>query len=177
MILAFKTQRLTVCEVEKGNVAYSEYEKLLDGITRLLTFSVVLHLPSSFHHIDSREKAHIWLEQILSESRLFSVELADDNGLIGFLFVSVVDEGNDVAHLGYLLAEQYWGQGLASELLHEFIQYSRAAEAWQVLIAGVPKENTASVRLLQRLGFTRQAIDDGVGYDARDTIFYRLALF
>jgi RimJ/RimL family protein N-acetyltransferase len=65
-------------------------------------------------------------------------------------------------HTLAILGEDYWGQGLASELLRGFIAKATEEKRWFKLIGGVDKNNIASSRLLVKLGFVKQPDpDDG----------------
>ncbi len=87
---------------------------------------------------------------MLTESRLFLVETAEST-LIGFLFASSGEDRE--THVGYLLAEGYWGKGLASELLQGFIGKASEIGPWTKLVCGVDPANVASAHLLKKLGF------------------------
>jgi RimJ/RimL family protein N-acetyltransferase len=93
---------------------------------------------------------------------------SNDNQLIGFLFAYVEDESD--AHIGYLLAEEFWGKGLASELLKGFITEVAKMESWSTLIGGVDRSNIASANLLKKLGFVEQASDESA------VVFYEYKL-
>ncbi|EHH2475082.1 GNAT family N-acetyltransferase [Vibrio vulnificus] len=156
MVIAFESQRLTVVEVA-GGLDLSKHSFLLERIPQILTPAVVENLPPYFHEIGSSEQARIWLERMLSESRLLQVE-TEEHDLIGFLFTYV--ENDESAHIGYLLAEEYWGRGLACELLQGFINEVKKSESWVKLIGGVDQSNTASAKLLKKLGFIEQPAND-----------------
>ncbi|BCB42057.1 hypothetical protein VagYM19_12470 [Vibrio alginolyticus] len=99
---------------------------------------------------------------MLSESRLLQVK-SEEQELIGFLFAYVESESE--AHIGYLLSEEYWGKGLASELLKSFIEEIVETESWLKLVGGVEKSNVASANLLKKLGFIEQpANESGVSF-------------
>ncbi|KAA8667132.1 GNAT family N-acetyltransferase [Vibrio gigantis] len=166
MAISFETQRLKVEEVA-GELSVSERLTLLQRVPEILTPSVVENLPPYFHDIVSDELAEIWLNRMLSESRLLQIK-ANDNELIGFLFVYVEDETD--AHIGYLLAEAFWGKGLASELLQHFITEVAKAESWSTLIGGVDRSNIASANLLKKLGFVEQSSDESA------VVFYEYRL-
>ncbi|QUX96440.1 GNAT family N-acetyltransferase [Marinomonas sp. CT5] len=153
MTLSFETQRLKVDEVSK-ELALNERSALVEKIPYILTPSVVENLPPYFHGITSSELSITWLDRMRLESRLLLVK-SQDNELIGFLFVYVESESE--AHIGYLLSEKHWGQGLASELLQCFIQEVARVEPWSKLIGGVEISNVASANLLKKLGFVEQA--------------------
>ena len=166
MAISFETQRLKVEEVA-GELSVSERLTLLQRVPEILTPSVVENLPPYFHDIMSDELAEIWLNRMLSESRLLQIK-ANDNELIGFLFVYVEDESD--AQIGYLLAEEFWGKGLASELLKSFITEVAKTESWSTLIGGVDRSNIASANLLKKLGFVEQGSDESAA------VFYEYRL-
>lgn len=153
MTLSFETQRLKVDEVSR-ELALNQRSTLLENIPDILTPPVVKNLPPYFHGITSSELAVIWLDRMLLESRLLRIK-SQKNELIGFLFAYVENESE--AHIGYLLREEYWGQGLASELLQCFIKEVVRVESWSKLIGGVEVSNVASANLLKKLGFVEQA--------------------
>ncbi len=59
--------------------------------------------------------------------------------------------------VGYWLGREYWGQGIASAALTQFLQHLQA----RPLFAHVAKHNVASVRVLQKCGFTIAGEDKG----------------
>ncbi|MEZ8607190.1 GNAT family N-acetyltransferase [Vibrio sp. 10N.222.54.A1] len=166
MAISFETQRLKVEEVA-GELTVPERSALLERVPGILIPSVVENLPPYFHGIVSGELAEIWLDRMLSESRLLQVK-SNDNQLIGFLFAYVEDESD--AHIGYLLAEECWGKGFASELLQSFITEVAKTESWSTLIGGVDRSNIASTHLLNKLGFVEQASDESA------VVFYEYKL-
>lgn len=167
MLASFETSRLKVTELS-GGLTSPEREVLLYRIPEILTPPVVENLPPYFHGIDSPELAQTWLERMLAESRLFLVETAEST-LIGFLFASSGEDRE--AYVGYLLAEDYWGKGLASELLQGFIGKASESGPWAKLVCGVDPANVASAHLLKKLGFVeRKNNGDGV-------VFYEYVLF
>ena len=166
MAISFETQRLKVEEVA-GELTVLERSALLERVPDILTPSVVENLPPYFHGIVSGELAEIWLDRMLSESRLLQVK-THDNQLIGFLFAYVEEESD--ANIGYLLAEEFWGKGLASELLQSFITEVAKTESWLTLIGGVDRSNIASTHLLNKLGFVEQASDES------PVVFYKYKL-
>ncbi len=161
----YRTQRLLVEEVHASTLLPLR-DKLLSCIPEILTPTVVDKLPDYFQQVTSSQNAAIWLQRMLADSRLFMVEVSKGK-VIGFLFVF---ESSDDVQIGYLLAEEYWGQGLASELLQGFILYAQENEAWSMLVGGVDKSNIASAKLLEKLGFTPRNGED------QQTIYYQYPL-
>ncbi|BDX00947.1 GNAT family N-acetyltransferase [Maricaulis maris] len=62
--------------------------------------------------------------------------------------------------IGYWIGKPWWGQGLATELGRGLVDYARNTLGTRRLIAGYYKDNPASGRVLEKLGFTH--IGEGV---------------
>ena len=152
MNLSFTTKRLNVIEIN-SNTAKLEQTALVNALPAILTPAVVANLPGYFQGIDSIAAAEKWLANMLNECRLLMLQ-SQQQEVVGLLFIYT--ENHD-AHIGYLLAEEYWGQGLAFELLQGFINLVGASSQWHKLIAGVDESNTPSIKLLKKLAFEEQA--------------------
>lgn len=152
MALSFNTPRLNVIEIN-SNTAKLEKTALVNALPTILTPAVVENLPSYFQGIDSIAAAEKWLGNMLKECRLLMLQ-SQQQEVVGLLFIYT--ENHD-AHIGYLLAEQYWGRGLAFELLQGFINLASTQSHWHKLIAGVDESNTPSIKLLKKLAFEEQA--------------------
>lgn len=161
---SYKTNRLSVSEVFSA----PQESETLAAITTLLSPKVVESLPSNFQNIHSLSDAEGWYNNMLSESRLFMVNLADTDTIIGFVFVFVEDDVD--AHIGYLLGESYWGQGYATELLEGLITFMTLENQIKRLIAGVARNNIVSSKLLHKLGFNISTREHD------ETVFYELLL-
>jgi RimJ/RimL family protein N-acetyltransferase len=157
VIRLFETSRLSVDEAST-NISESDRTLLYADMLKILTPSVVEHLPDYFHGITSIEKAAIWFKRMLCESRLLTVKLSGSDQIIGLMFVY---NDNRDAHIGYLLGERFWGVGYAKEVLLGFIEWSKEEGAYNRLIGGVDKTNISSSHLLKGLGFIPQPSSDG----------------
>ncbi|CAG0932719.1 diamine N-acetyltransferase [Thermoflexales bacterium] len=63
---------------------------------------------------------------------------------------------NDEREVGYWLGKEYWGKGLATQALAEFLKQVTQ----RPLYAHVAKHNLASIRVLEKCGFVRHSEDD-----------------
>lgn len=169
MIHYSSTARLKVYELKAEHGPFTD--ALLETIPRILTKNVVENLPPYFQGIESKAQAKAWLDIMLAESRLFLVKNKNEE-VLGCVFISYAQEQDNYQdkHLGYLLAEEQWGKGLASELLHAFIKHAEQAESWHKLIGGVDKHNFASAKILLKLGFTKRY------HSSQSVDFYELSL-
>lgn len=68
--------------------------------------------------------------------------------------------GQPEPEVKYALAEDHWGQGLASELLQALLPFG--AQSWQLsrILATVAPENLASQRVLEKAGARRLSLRD-----------------
>jgi [ribosomal protein S5]-alanine N-acetyltransferase len=57
------------------------------------------------------------------------------------------------AVLGFYLAREYWGQGFASEAARAFVKFGFDELNLARIVTSVQVENTASVRVLEKIGF------------------------
>lgn len=70
------------------------------------------------------------------------------DGLVAGNVVSFMMEGH--REVGYMLGREFWGRGVATEALRQFLQIV----AERPLFAYVAKHNSASRRVLEKNGFT-----------------------
>lgn len=103
-------------------------------------------------------KAHI--EQLLSryEAGTFhpSVILNQDGEILGRANLKDIDQHSGVAEIGYRIAQQNAGHGLATSAVRYMIEI--ASQRWQLkmLNAVAAENNNASMRVLEKCGFTRR---------------------
>ena len=77
------------------------------------------------------------------------------------------------AELGYDMARDYWGQGIASETVRAIVKFGFEQMNLNYIYAGTIADNHESVRLLERVGFQREGTrrqfsweDDGTFHDS-----------
>ena len=77
------------------------------------------------------------------------------------------------AEFGYDMARSFWGRGLATEAARAILAYGFATMDLHRIQAHTIADNHRSVRLLERLGFTREGTlrafsleDDGTFHDS-----------
>lgn len=63
---------------------------------------------------------------------------------------------DDCAELGFLIAEDLWGQGYCTEACSSILGYCKEHFGIRRVFARAEEENAASVRVLEKLGFTRE---------------------
>lgn len=74
------------------------------------------------------------------------------------------------AHVGYWIGREYWGKGVATRALSQFLGHATA----RPLYARVAKHNVASIRVLEKCGFTvcgeGRSADNAPGDDVDELI-------
>ena len=105
--------------------------------------------------------------------------LADENNLVRTIDVDGENAGHIVGFLrdgvgdvevGYWLARSYWGRGVATEALKQFL----ALEPRRPLIAHVATHNPASRRVLEKCGFAVEREVENPRGDGVDEVHLRL---
>ena len=100
----------------------------------------------------------------------WAVVLKSTNEVIGFAGLKYLDEFQEV-DIGYRLLPAYWGIGLATEAAAPAIRYGFEVLHLAEIIGLVMPANTASVRVLEKLGLTYVgAIDHRGGQIAKYAI-------
>jgi len=95
--------------------------------------------------------------------------LRSDSNLIGFCgFVPAVDG----AEIGWRLAPEYWGRGLATEAARSALHFGFTMLAIPRITATVQAGNRASLRVIEKLGMCRMASFQRSG---REVLEYAIA--
>ena len=86
-----------------------------------------------------------------------ALELKSRGEMIGDVAFSIMKDDERQAIIGYSLARPFWGQGYAFESMSGLLGYLFDEMKLHRVIAECDVENTASWKLLERLGFRREA--------------------
>jgi ribosomal-protein-alanine N-acetyltransferase len=81
------------------------------------------------------------------------IYLIETNQNAGCCGLRPYDSENNVLEMGIHLKEEYWGNGLAKEACNKVIEYAFEILRVDALFAGHNPKNTASAKLLKKLGF------------------------
>ncbi len=77
--------------------------------------------------------------------------------LVGLMAFWRIAREHHYAEIGYSLLPEFWRQGIASEALQAVLKYGFEQMRLHRVEADVDPGNTASVRLLEKFGFVREA--------------------
>lgn len=112
------------------------------------------YFPSPYTLTDAYE----WINFVQNEKCNFAIEVNGRAvGGIGVIFQKDVARRN--AEIGYWLGEAYWGRGIATAAVAEMVTYvfEHYPDIHRIY-AGVFQYNTASMRVLEKVGFREEAI-------------------
>lgn len=94
------------------------------------------------------------------------IELRATGKLVGTLGLYGIDMENKRATLGYDLLPEHWGKGYMAEACSALLDYAFGEMGLNRVQASAEPENTRSIRVMERLGFTREGL-------ARQLDFYK----
>ena len=100
-----------------------------------------------------------------------------EDRLLGHVSLFDLNDQSGRAEIGYGLARAYWGQGIMHEALTAVVDYAFGPMGLRRLEADTHPDNHASLRALERLGFTREGLLRErwqVGDEISDTAFFGL---
>lgn len=116
-----------------------------------------------------------WIPKSLSDAQIFlqyrtvsepdipdtwiqlAIILKESSNMIGDLGVYFMPERPNEVRLGYTLARSHWGMGYATEMLKAMIDHLYKDFGKTRFVALISPGNTASIKLVERLNFTRIA--------------------
>ena len=81
--------------------------------------------------------------------------LKENGRVIGFAGLKHLDDVGE-SDLGYRLFKEYWGRGLATEGFQAVLRYGFEQVGLERAIGIAHVENRASIRVLEKVGFTLQ---------------------
>lgn len=79
---------------------------------------------------------------------VWAIERKSDQALIGTAAI-IVDKKNE-GEIGYRLLEKHWGNGYATEILNELINYGSEKMHLKAIHANVDVRNIASIKMLDK---------------------------
>ncbi len=85
------------------------------------------------------------------------ISLPDDPKMIGSITIWKIDKTNHRGEIGYFLSPEHWGTGLMAEAMNAMLAYAFETLRLHSLEANVNPDNAASIKLLERNGFVREA--------------------
>ena len=123
----------------------------------MLSSEVTEQLPESWQGPYSEQRTVNWIRDRDEEGVQLLALSSDTREPIGLLLLQeVLDPSAAPAELrvGYLVVKSQWGKGFANELVRGLVEWARS-RTFASIVAGVAAANIASIRVLEKCGFTR----------------------
>jgi RimJ/RimL family protein N-acetyltransferase len=114
---------------------------------------------------------------------LWAAELRETGEFVGFIGLATprfVAAFTPCVEIGWRLAPEFWGRGLATEGARAVVRYAFEVLALPALVSFTVPSNVRSRRVMERLGLTRDAQEDfdhpllAAGHPLRRHVLYRL---
>lgn len=136
----------------------------------------------------SLEESDDFLNRIRAHFRqhgfgLFAAEHGATGAFLGFIGLqTAIFEApfTPAVEIGWRLAPQWWGQGLATEGGREVVRYAFEIAGLDSLVSFTARQNVRSRRVMEKLGMTRNPAEDfdhprmALGHPLRRHVLYRL---
>lgn len=115
---------------------------------------VSINLRDRFPYPYRIDDARSFIDRAITEGQEKSHCIEIDGSAVGSIGITI---GEDVyrftAEMGYWLAEEFWGQGIMSEVVPAFVDYCFEKFSLNRIYATTYSRNPASARVLEKTGF------------------------
>lgn len=143
------TQSYTLRQWQKG-----DEESLTKNANN---YNIWRNLKDIFPHPYTIEEAHGWVNIAQNSPESFAIVV--DNEAVGGIGILLKDDiYRKNAEIGYWLSEAHWGKGIISSAISEIVEYAFKNYDIHRIYAGVFEYNLASMRVLEKAGFHKEAI-------------------
>ena len=120
-------------------------------------WNVWINLRDRFPHPYRVNDARNWLESVIDFKPETNFAISVEGQAVGGIgFAIQPDVGSRSAEIGYWLGEDFWGRGIATDALIAVSEHAFANFDVCRLFAHVFEWNHASVRVLEKAGFTAE---------------------
>jgi len=166
----FKTPRLSVASWRQQQQGAEAEKRFAEKVMENLTPAVTKDLPEDWDQLNNQEEAREWIQSRDEESHFVCITQSSSQEILGFIFLyeSYMDHPLFDLRFGYLLSEKSWGQGLGTEIIQGLIQWCQEEGHIQSLSGGVDHDNIASIRVLEKAGFSVSSVDPS----SENVLFY-----
>lgn len=155
--------------------------RVVESLPRIETPRLLLRAPQMedvedlYHHFATLRGCRFWepRHESLEDARRHITSIIDVQGkgellwwaltlkgegrLIGSVSIRNI-EARSKGELGYWLSQELWGQGYMTEAVQAVVRFVLKDLGFHRIYAGTQPENSASIRVLERAGFTREGL-------------------
>jgi RimJ/RimL family protein N-acetyltransferase len=148
-----ETDRLTIRLVEESDVPALFEINGDDEVTRFLPYETWR----------KKEDGDQWYQRMATRAAAgdvaqFVIVFRESQHIIGTCLMFRFEQASARAEIGYVLGRKYWGGGYMLEAMRGFVGFAFDKMNLRRLEAEIDPRNTASARLLERLGFVSEGL-------------------
>lgn len=168
----FLTKRLLVSEWHSLSDEDWIPQDLPNVVCDTLTTNVTRWLPDTWQGEYDIRRAHDWVQERDHDGTTLLIIQRETKRPIGIVILNEYEDNDSgvSVRLGYLLAEQGWGQGFGTELIQGLVAWCRESGI-ATIVGGVAHDNIASQRVLEKCQFSLAQQSDG-----ESELFYEINL-
>ncbi len=122
-------------------------------VTRYMNIETFTSVEEAITMIDLLNKL-----EAKKQANRYTIMMGKSEEIIGSCGFNYLDYDNEKAEVGYDLGKEYWGRGLASEVVTMMLKYGFQELHLNRIEAKVAPANVRSIRLLERLGFSYEGL-------------------
>ena len=149
---ALKTKRLVLRKLSMDDT---------DAVFALRSDPVAMRYvprPLAKNHDEAAAHIKLILDEIQANNSLqWAITLADDPTMVGIIGFWRMKKEHYRAELGYMALPMHWGKGFMSEAIGAVVGHAFDTLGFHSLEAIVDPQNPASMRVLEKNGFLREA--------------------
>ena len=120
---------------------------------------IASNLRDGFPYPYSLPDARKWLQMVGEKQSDMILAIEIEGEAVGGIGIHA---GKDVyrynGEIGYWLSEDHWGKGIMSEAVGSLVDHAFKQTRWLRIYANIFENNTPSMRVLEKNGFTREAV-------------------
>ena len=146
------SKRLLLRQVDKSDVNEIFFLRSDERVMRYLDKAPAESLDDAYEFIKKISE----LENS-ADAVTWAITLTGNSKLIGTICLWNIQKEHYRAEIGYNLHPDYWGKGIMNEAVLEVINYGFNVMKLHSIEANVNPGNAASIKLLERNNFTREA--------------------
>ena len=152
---AYNTERLQVLPWKDYADSSEKVFAFAELVSQLLSPEVTKDLPDSWQQVFTGADAKQWVEDRDEESNLLLIQNQSSKAIIGLMFLheSESDDSSVEVRLGYLIAQEHWGKGYATELIQGLVLWCKGIKKIKSISGGVESGNIGSIKVLERSDF------------------------
>lgn len=154
-----ETERLTLREWNEGD---AEVMYLLNSDAEVMRYTGDIHFDSVPHALELIQNYTHYATYGYGRWATILKETGEFIGWCGLKY----HPDDDVVDLGYRFFKKHWGKGYASEAGRACLDYGFEHLGLERIVAHAMVENTASERVMQKIGMTRVGLDTCEGHPA-----------